>query len=180
MSSRELLKRAVTLIKCLNGASWEHEVPQVVIQDIETYLAQPEPEPVAYEYTSTCGNIFVKHTPPQYARNIRPLYTTPPDQSARIAELSQLEAEIINTLRELIKAQEYIKELAAEHSVLVVKNRDLEQQLAALQAKRKPLTSDQVREVYRTAFPKGPYIYTNDAFVFARMIEKAHGIGEII
>lgn len=46
--SRELLERAVTLIKCLNGASWEHEIPQVVIQDIETYLAQPEPEPVAW------------------------------------------------------------------------------------------------------------------------------------
>lgn len=47
-----------------------------------------------------------------------------------------LEAEVINTQRDLIKAQEYIKELASEHTVLLVKHRDLEQQLEALQAQR--------------------------------------------
>ena len=54
--------------------------------------------------------------------------------------LVQLEAEIINTQCELIKAQEYIKELAAEHTVLLVKHRALEQQLTALQSEREILS----------------------------------------
>lgn len=177
---RELLKEASEMLSNIeselpNYYLWEtHEL----VQRIESELNKPEPEPVAW--LSDRGTIWHDKTDAIDDSDgfIEPLYTTQPDQSARIAELSQLEAEIINTLRELIKAQEYIKELAAEHSVLVVKNRDLEQQLAGLQAKRKPLTSDQVREVYRTAFPKGPYIYTNDAFVFARAIEQHHGITE--
>jgi hypothetical protein len=43
--------------------------------------AQPAPvqEPVAWMYESVCGNDFaIRHDPPDYAKNIRPLYTTPP------------------------------------------------------------------------------------------------------
>jgi hypothetical protein len=44
-------------------------------------IAQPAPvqEPVAWMYESVCGNDFaIRHDPPDYAKNIRPLYTTPP------------------------------------------------------------------------------------------------------
>jgi hypothetical protein len=47
--------------------------------------AQPAPvkEPVAWMYESVCGNDFAcRHNPPDYAKNIRPLYTTPPAQPA--------------------------------------------------------------------------------------------------
>ena len=43
--------------------------------------AQPAPvqEPVAWMYESVCGNDFaIRHDPPDYAKNIRPLYTSPP------------------------------------------------------------------------------------------------------
>jgi hypothetical protein len=43
--------------------------------------AQPAPvqEPVAWMYESVCGNDFaIRHDPPDYAKNIRPLYATPP------------------------------------------------------------------------------------------------------
>jgi hypothetical protein len=43
--------------------------------------AQPAPvqEPVAWMYESVCGNDFAtRHKPPDYAKNVRPLYTTPP------------------------------------------------------------------------------------------------------
>jgi hypothetical protein len=43
--------------------------------------AQPAPaqEPVAWMYESVCGNDFaIRHDPPDYAKNIRPLYITPP------------------------------------------------------------------------------------------------------
>lgn len=136
---------------------------------------------------------------------IRPLYAEPVDQSARIADLTERLAKATldyakssNLLTERITELE--KQLADQSAQIAALKHELQQadedyvsveeaylqcqkdlydeteKLAALQAKREPLTSDQVREVYRTAFPKGPYVYTNDAFVFARMIEKAHGI----
>jgi hypothetical protein len=42
--------------------------------------AQPaQQEPVAWMYESVCGNDFAtRHKPPDYAKHIRPLYTTPP------------------------------------------------------------------------------------------------------
>lgn len=40
---------------------------------------QMQPEPVAWMYESVCGNDFATRLePPNYAKNIRPLYTTPP------------------------------------------------------------------------------------------------------
>jgi hypothetical protein len=48
------------------------------ITAIKEALAQPEQEPVAWIYESVCGNDFSTcNDPPSYAKNIRPLYTTP-------------------------------------------------------------------------------------------------------
>jgi hypothetical protein len=44
-------------------------------------VVEPAPvqEPVAWMYESVCGNDFAtRHDPPDYAKNIRPLYITPP------------------------------------------------------------------------------------------------------
>jgi len=147
--SRELLKEIAEVFRERRGGiTWAAEP---LLGKIETELAKPEPEPVAYEYTSTCGNKFATHTPPQYARNIRPLYTTPPDQSARIAELEA----------ELAQAYKTVDENWVCH-----------QQLAALQAKREPLSDKEVVHLaikMRSTFNAAP---------FARAIEAAHGIGE--
>ena len=52
------------------------------IHELETQLAQPEQEPVAWIYESVCGNDFSTCIdPPSYAKNIRPLYTTPPQRT---------------------------------------------------------------------------------------------------
>jgi hypothetical protein len=41
--------------------------------------AAEKQEPVAWMYESVCGNDFAtRHKPPDYAKNIRPLYTIPP------------------------------------------------------------------------------------------------------
>ena len=51
------------------------------IHELETQLAQSEQEPVAWMYESVCGNDFSTCIdPPSYAKNIRPLYTTPPQR----------------------------------------------------------------------------------------------------
>jgi hypothetical protein len=48
-------------------------------QEAADALAAPVQEPVAWMYESVCGNDFAcRHNPPDYAKNIRPLYTTPP------------------------------------------------------------------------------------------------------
>jgi hypothetical protein len=50
-------------------------------KELAALKAQPAPvlEPVAWMYESVCGNDFAcRHNPPDYAKNIRPLYTTPP------------------------------------------------------------------------------------------------------
>ena len=50
-------------------------------QELRSMLAQPEQEPVAWMYESVCGNDFAtRHKPPDYGKNIRPLYTTPPQR----------------------------------------------------------------------------------------------------
>ena len=52
------------------------------IHELETQLAQSEQEPVAWMYESVCGNDFSTCIdPPSYAKNIRPLYTTPPQRT---------------------------------------------------------------------------------------------------
>ena len=128
--SKGLLKRVIA--ECSDEGS-RSNITTALYCEIAEYLEMPEPaEPVAYEYTSTCGNRFVKHTPPQYARNIRPLYTTPPDQSARIAELELA----------LARANAEIESLEDR---LIVKNQRLygcNEKLAALQAREPMLLDD--------------------------------------
>ena len=51
-------------------------------QELRSMLAQPEQEPVAWMYESVCGNDFATcHKPPDYGKNIRPLYTTQPQRT---------------------------------------------------------------------------------------------------
>jgi regulator of replication initiation timing len=176
---RELLKEASEMLSNIeselpNYYLWEtHEL----VQRIESELNKPEPEPVAWiEVGHPMDGPYNCHFMAILPKGKHHVYLEQPDQSARIAELSQLEAEIINTLRELIKAQEYIKELAAEHSVLVVKNRDLEQQLAALQA-REPLSIDEIAKMWITSTSDVGNSTIHDYALFARAIKAAHGIG---
>ena len=65
---------------------------RAAITAIKEALAQPEQEPVAWIYESVCGNDFSTcNDPPSYAKNIRPLYTTPlqrkPLTDEQIAEM---------------------------------------------------------------------------------------------
>ena len=157
--SRELLKRVIA--ECSDEGSHSN-ISTDLYCAIAEYLEMPEPEPVAYEYTSTCGNRFVKHTPPQYARNIRPLYTTPPDQSARIAELELA----------LARANADIESV---ENRLIVKNQRLyeyNEKLAAMQAKREPLSDAEIDKYFL-----GEIRNVGTARAFARAIEAAHNIG---
>ena len=53
---------------------------QQAIPVLRQAIAEAEKqEPVAWMYESVCGNDFAtRHKPPDYAKNIRPLYTHPP------------------------------------------------------------------------------------------------------
>lgn len=186
--SRELLKRA------LDELDIDRDTYGTLCKEIETYLAQPEPEPVASingwygGYPTVCsingavlpvGMALYPHAPARLP--LQTPHTTQIDQSALVNELSQsdkncLEAEIIDTQRELIKAQEYIKELAAEHTVLLLKHRGIEQQLAALQA-REPLSIDEIAKMWVTSTSDVGNSTIHDYALFARAIETAHGIG---
>jgi hypothetical protein len=70
----------------------------------QALAAQPAPvqEPVAWMYESVCGNDFAtRHDPPDYAKNIRPLYTTPRAAQRQWVGLSQdeLDAMFSNTIK---------------------------------------------------------------------------------
>lgn len=66
-------------------------------------------EPVAWMYESVCGNDFAtRHKPPEYAKNIRPLYTTPPQREwvgLTDAEIGIVSADIWGSV--LIAPQSY-------------------------------------------------------------------------
>jgi hypothetical protein len=67
----------------------------------EQALAAPV-QPVAWMYESVCGNDFAtRHDPPDYAKNIRPLYTTPRAAQRQWVGLSQdeLDAMFSNTIK---------------------------------------------------------------------------------
>lgn len=63
-----------------------------ILRFAEHFLsALPKPEPVAWEWVEPESGLCIGHNePPEYAAYcIKPLYTTPPDQSERIAELER-------------------------------------------------------------------------------------------
>jgi len=128
--SRELLKRALDeLLGQENGASINE-----LVQDIETYLAHPEPELVAWRALNFAehGGVYAyrDHDEPFVGvsgSNVgEPLYTTPPDQSARIADLTQ-----------------HLKDAHAENAEFCQIIERQTKQLAALQVKCKPLGDEQ-------------------------------------
>ena len=80
---------------------------------IKEALAQPEQEPVAWIYESVCGNDFSTcNDPPSYAKNIRPLYTTPPQPE----KLDQDEVDIRSRLYQRIYELECLLKDIAEYT----------------------------------------------------------------
>lgn len=152
--SRELLKRA---LDALNEGLMGTEAISLS-EEIEAYLAQPEPEPVAWRALN-----FAEHGGVYAYRDIdepftgvignnvgQPLYTTPPDQSARVAELAADGVRLMETITEL------------------------RSNLAALQYKREPLSDEQIGLLSTTPTFSGMHPdYLRDC---VRVIEAAHGI----
>lgn len=151
--SRELLKRAATILHDhFDGVAWV----EPLLDEIETELAQPEPKPVAWMVENHPANkTFANFTPnfnshfEKLGCKITPLYAEPVDQSTRIAELEA----------ELAQAYKTVDENWVCH-----------QQLAALQAKREPLSEEEIMKACNA-------IGSSSLIVkIARAIEAAHGI----
>lgn len=119
--SRELLKRAAVVLREV----WDNDdcycAPSVIElqKQIVAYLAKPDPEPVAFRWFGDEGFTFSLFQSEESPGD--PLYTTPPDQSAQIAEL----------IAQRTMQEEIIKSAYARCG-------ELEQQLADLQANREP------------------------------------------
>lgn len=162
--SRELLKRVIA--ECGDKRSRSNITTSLYSAIIE-YLEQPEPEPVAWMVKNHPANdTFVNFTPnfnnhfEKLGCKVTPLYTTPPDQSARIANL-----------------ESELRRICDIHTEEMSKYHDLEQQFAALQTKREPLSDDEIRDCAESE--NLPYFENKEEFeAFARAIEAAHGIGE--
>jgi len=198
--SRELLKRA------LDELDIDRDTYGTLCKEIETYLAQPEPKPTDKAKTGIYQKFVVvrvdgkdepggkhhdceyfvmdldhdKHAPaamaayaqsckdeyPVLSSEILARFPSPPDQSARIAELE----------RALMVANADIESLEDR---LIFKNQriyEYNEKLAALQAKREPLSDDEIRDCAESE--NLPYFENKEEFdAFARAIEAAHGIG---
>jgi hypothetical protein len=88
--SIEAMKLALQYIEANAETKDEHEIATGLRQAIREHaiyemqrLGQEiEQEPVAYMYESVCGNDFITRcAAPSYAKNIRPLYTHPPQRT---------------------------------------------------------------------------------------------------
>lgn len=129
-------------------------------KEIETELAKPEPDPVAWmtidrDEHKRCQIVRLNQAVlDEYDLNQYPLYTTSPDQSAQISELITQ-----RTLQESIIKSVYTA------------CRELEEQLAALKVKQEPLSDDEIQDIHYAIILRSTY------YEFARMIENAHGIG---
>lgn len=177
---RELLKRI----------RQEMMLPADIEEQIDDYLAQPDPEPVAWMIEnhpteSTFANFkdnFNSHFE-HIGCKVTPLYTTPPDQSARVDELvsnetltrevEKLTAELAVKDARVAELEQQLSEAGKVLSEFVHKLGEAKQQLAALQANREPLSDEDIigiTELFTDDRNFDYYIY------FAREIEAAHGI----
>lgn len=86
--SRELLKQALEALKGYRQNHDDHQ-PCDAEKAIETFLAQPEPEPVAWMSKTFPTTFAISKDVAQPEMFFTPLYTAPPDQSAQIAELKK-------------------------------------------------------------------------------------------
>lgn len=180
--SKELLKRALKRVYLDNP-----NPPQSVAdmcKEIETELANPDPEPVAYYCKNDPDTNSAFSWQPGKCSNcggvLQPLYAEPVDQSARIAELTKrlrIAEDVIYTSKLESKCKtaddwkhkaewyEYNWRTCSEGFNATAS--DLKSQLAELQAKREPL-SDGITDMWLNSM--------GNIYKFARMIEKAHGI----
>lgn len=145
--SRELLKRAADKLRNLYA-------PPNLVREIDEYLKMPEPEPVAWRALNFAehGGVYAyrDHDEPFVGvsgSNVgEPLYTTPPDQSVRIAELERsesslkdaIEAAITDTLYYRDESESRLEGLMSATEAnrrLIDKITSLEQQLAAKDAR---------------------------------------------
>ena len=134
--SRELLKRALEI---MDKAGWfvEHEAYAFELMgEIKTYLAKPEPEPVAWMVENhPASDTFVNFTPKFNSHfetincKVTPLYTVPPDQTERVGVLI---AEKVVLEQQLAAKDARIVELEMEWRMKVSKIIHLEQQLAEI------------------------------------------------
>lgn len=159
--SRELLKEIAEVFRERRGGiTW---VAEPLLEKIETELAQPEPEPVAYRELIDDNIVFGKVYHFAYYKendSYTPLYAEPVDQSARIAELEA----------ELAQAYKTVDENWVCH-----------QQLAALQAKREPLSNEEIEWIrIRTLGESEGPLHLNFHERFARAIEQHHGINGVV
>lgn len=94
---KKLLKRALEVIDRSEVYAENEDNAFALCKEIETYLTQPEPEPVAWMNKDGWIGLYK-----QGDANI-PLYTSQPDQSARVAELER-------QLREETESHTYVLE----------------------------------------------------------------------
>lgn len=156
--SKELLKRALDALD--DGLMGTEAIS--LTEDIETYLAQQEPEPVAWlipgSITRDAGLASAN------GRNATPLYTSTPNQSALVAELEKhllaaLEGQKAETLLKNAAISSLEQQLAAKDARVAELKDELlavwdkyestgaelcavKQQLAALQAKLDSFSDD--------------------------------------
>lgn len=159
--SRELLKRALDFLTDADyevGINWDRDKYVALINNIETYLAQPEPEPVGYVSPSSARVMAhdgawdsLQIYSERFSDADVAMYLSPPDQSARVAEL------------------------LAANRILHGELAECQGELAALQAKREPLSRDEIIHIFNIADAS---TVSADAFAFefAKAIEAAHGI----
>lgn len=118
--NRELLKEIAEVFRERRGGiTW---VAEPLLDKIETYLAQPEPEPVAWMSKTFPTTFAISKDVAQPEMFFTPLYTTPPDQSARIAELEDQLTKCRKLLATRVEASRLSEanEQLADQSALIV------------------------------------------------------------
>ena len=161
--SKELLKRALEVIDQAEIYAENEDKAFALCQAIEAKLSKPEPEPVAWiEVGHPMDGPYDCHYMAILPKGKHHVYTTPPDQSAQIAELIAQ-----RTMHEQIIKTAYDR------------CSELEQQLAELQAKRKPLTDEELDAMHKDRINLN-FVTLREFRVIARAIEATHGINGVV